>query len=101
MANFVSPNQIQIQIGLVLLVRPDTCDDMSQPWLKAGAAVYFGFNAEYCVHEAVNSLEEQREEQGLPRQSREEMAKSVVCVCAEVELGRVLLFSNYHQTSSL
>ena len=32
--------------------------------LKAGAAVYFGFNAEYCVHEAVNTLEEQREEQG-------------------------------------
>ena len=63
--------------------------------LKAGAAVYFGFDAEYCVHEAVNTLEGQREEQGLPRQSREEMAKSVVCVCAEVELGRVLLFSNY------
>ena len=31
MANFVSPNQIQIQIGLVLLVRPDTRDDTSQP----------------------------------------------------------------------
>ena len=30
MANFVSSNQIQIQIGLV---RPDTCDDTSQPWL--------------------------------------------------------------------
>ena len=27
MANFVSPNQIQIQIGLVLLVRPYTRDD--------------------------------------------------------------------------
>ena len=33
MANFVSPSQIQIQIGLVLLVRPDTCDDTSQPCL--------------------------------------------------------------------
>ena len=35
MANFVprnSRNQILIQIGLVLLIRPDTCDDMSQPW---------------------------------------------------------------------
>ena len=32
MANFVSPNQIQIQIGLVLLVWPDTRDDASQPW---------------------------------------------------------------------
>ena len=32
MANFVSPNQIQIQIGLVLLVRPDSRDDTSQPW---------------------------------------------------------------------
>ena len=32
MANFVSPIQIQIQIGLVLLVRPDTCEDTSQPW---------------------------------------------------------------------
>ena len=31
MASFVSPNQIQIQIGLVLLVRPDTHDDTSQP----------------------------------------------------------------------
>ena len=31
MANFVTPNQIQIQIGLVLLVRPDTRDNMSQP----------------------------------------------------------------------
>ena len=31
MANFVSSNQIQIQIGLVLFVRPDTCDDTSQP----------------------------------------------------------------------
>ena len=31
MANFVSPNQMQIQIGLVLLVRPDTRDDTSQP----------------------------------------------------------------------
>ena len=31
MANFVSPNQIQIQIGLVLLVRHDTRDDTSQP----------------------------------------------------------------------
>ena len=30
MANCVSPNQIQIQIGLVLLVRPDRCDDTSQ-----------------------------------------------------------------------
>ena len=34
MANCVSPNQIQIQIGLVLLVRPDTCDDTSQPCLS-------------------------------------------------------------------
>ena len=32
MANFVSPNQIQIQMGLDLLVRPDTRDDPSQPW---------------------------------------------------------------------
>ena len=32
MAHFVSLNQIQIQIGLVLLVRPDTRDDTSQPW---------------------------------------------------------------------
>ena len=32
MANVVSPNQMQIQIGLVLLVRPDTRDDTSQPW---------------------------------------------------------------------
>ena len=32
MANFVSPNQIQKQIGLVLLVRHDTRDDTSQPW---------------------------------------------------------------------
>ena len=31
MANFVSPNQIQIQIGLVLLVGPHTRDDTSQP----------------------------------------------------------------------
>ena len=31
MANFVSPNHIQIQIGLVLLVRPNTPDDTSQP----------------------------------------------------------------------
>ena len=31
MANFVSPNQIQIPIRLVLLVRPDTCDDAPQP----------------------------------------------------------------------
>ena len=31
MVNFVSPNQIQIQIGLVLFVRPDTRDDTSQP----------------------------------------------------------------------
>ena len=30
--DFVSPNQIQNQIGLVLFVRPDTRDDMSQPW---------------------------------------------------------------------
>ena len=29
MANFVSPNQT-----LVLLVRPNTCDDTSQPWLQ-------------------------------------------------------------------
>ena len=29
---FVSPNQIQIQMGLDLLVRPDTRDDPSQPW---------------------------------------------------------------------
>ena len=28
---FGSPNQIQNQIGLVLLVWPDTCDDTSQP----------------------------------------------------------------------
>ena len=34
MANFVSPNQIQIQIGLVLLVRPDTRDETSQPWIS-------------------------------------------------------------------
>ena len=34
MANFVSPNQIQIQIGLFFLVRPDTCDDTSQPCLS-------------------------------------------------------------------
>ena len=34
MTNFVSPNQIQIQIGLVLLVRPDTCDNTSQPCHK-------------------------------------------------------------------
>ena len=32
MTNFVSPKQIQIQIGLVLLVWPDTHEDMSQPW---------------------------------------------------------------------
>ena len=32
MANFVSPNQVQLQIGLVILVRPDTCDDTSQPY---------------------------------------------------------------------
>ena len=32
MANCVSLNQIQIQIGLVLLVRPITRDDTSQPW---------------------------------------------------------------------
>ena len=31
MAYFVSPNQIQIQIGLVLLVRHDTSYDTSQP----------------------------------------------------------------------
>ena len=31
MENFVSPNQIQIQIGLVLMVRPDTRDNTSQP----------------------------------------------------------------------
>ena len=31
MANFVSPNQIQIQIGLFLFLRPDTCDDTLQP----------------------------------------------------------------------
>ena len=31
MANCVSPNQIQIQIGLVLIVWPDTCDDTAQP----------------------------------------------------------------------
>ena len=31
MANFVSLNQIQIQIGLVLLVRPDALDHTSQP----------------------------------------------------------------------
>ena len=29
MANFVYPNQIQIQIGLVPLVQPDTLDDTS------------------------------------------------------------------------
>ena len=34
MANLVSPNQIQIQIELVLLVRPDTRDDTSQPWIS-------------------------------------------------------------------
>ena len=28
----VSPNQIKIQNGMVLLVRGDTCDDTSQPW---------------------------------------------------------------------
>ena len=33
MANYVSPNQIQIQIELDLLVRPDTCVDTSQPCL--------------------------------------------------------------------
>ena len=39
MANFVSPNQIQIQIGLVLLVRPDTCDDTSQPCIQTPFSV--------------------------------------------------------------
>ena len=33
MANCLSPNQIQIQIGLVLLVWPDTRDDTLQPCL--------------------------------------------------------------------
>ena len=34
MANFVSPNQMQIQIGFDLLVQPNTRDDTSQPWRR-------------------------------------------------------------------
>ena len=34
LAENVSPNQIKIQIGLLLLVRHDTRDDTSQPWIS-------------------------------------------------------------------
>ena len=46
MANFVSPNQIQIQIGLVLLVWPDTRDDMSQPCSQLIPVMMFWDNLE-------------------------------------------------------
>ena len=34
-------NQIQIEIGLVLLVRTDTCDDTSQPWSILSVIIAF------------------------------------------------------------
>ena len=48
MANFVSPNQIQIQTGLVLLVRPDTRDDTSQPCILQWGMAFFGGRFE-CI----------------------------------------------------
>ena len=67
MANFVSPNQIQIQIGLVLLVRHDTHDEPSQPWtcptcpnelnhLDATALAHFDFGHVLVVNGVVERI---------------------------------------------
>ena len=48
MANCVSANQIQIQIELVLLVRPNTRDDTSQPWLYYYNVIIDGKDSYYC-----------------------------------------------------
>ena len=51
MVNVVSPNQIQVQIGLVLFVWPDTHDDTSQPCIWPYAVPIEGLEVvSYDVH---------------------------------------------------
>lgn len=63
--------------------------------LKAGAAAYFGFNKEYCIEEAVNSMEDIEKEQNVQPRPRSMMRKDVVCLKVRVNLGRALVFSDY------
>ena len=61
-------------------------DDAVHRGLKAGAAVYFGSSRAYCLKEATNTLEEE---------GREDEIANLVCLEAEVELGRALSLGDY------
>lgn len=54
--------------------------------LKAGAAVYFGSSRRYCLHEASNTLREE---------GHHDAVRNLVCLEAEVDLGRSLSLGDY------
>lgn len=83
--------QLILQEGFRIPTQQDAVDR----GLKAGAAAYFGVDPEYCLHEAVNSVEMLRKEEGLPTLSRSAMARGLVCLEAEVSAGRTLSLGDY------
>lgn len=67
-----------------------TSEDAQEKGLKAGAAVYFGEDPDYCVKEALNSLA------GDDEGDRASMRPKLALIEAQVKLGRSYSLGNYH-----
>ena len=61
-------------------------DDAVKRGLKAGAAVYFGSSRRYCLNEASNTLREEGHHDAI---------RNLICLEAEVDLGRALSLGDY------
>ena len=84
MANFVSPNKIMIQIGLVLLVRPDTSDDTSQRCPSP----------RFRLRETRRTALRRRVHVGMPSEEKGARSRSV-CTCLSVQSGASYLSQGF------